>query len=169
MKEILVAISLLSLKFGEGEFASSVQKENNWLGFEPATEQQILDAEKRLNVELPADYKDFLLITNGFTAPTTIDPSFMKIEDIDYLSNLDPFAIEVWSQYEELRDVAEALKRSILVGGKDEEQYFLLIPPLNKTDKWRYWTFASWKPGEHEHFDLTTYFQYVLEFIKERD
>lgn len=169
MKEILVAISLLSLKFGEAEFASSIQKENNWLGFEPTSKQQILDTEKRLNVELPADYKDFLLITNGFTAPTTIDPSFMKVEDIDYLSNVDPFAIEVWSQYEELKYVAEALKRSILVGGKNEEQYFLLIPPLTKTDKWHYWTFASWMPREHEFENLDTYFKHVLEFIKEQN
>jgi len=169
MKEILVEISLLSLKFGETEFASSIQRQNNWLGFEPASNQQISDAEKRLNITLPADYKDFLLITNGFTAPTTVDPSFTKIEDIDYLSNVDSFLIEVWCSHEGLWDVSESLKRSILVGGKDEEQYLLLIPPINETDKWRYWTFSSWAPGEHEFEDLNAYFQYVLEFIREQN
>lgn len=159
----------MSLKFGDAEFASSIQKENNWLGFEPATQQQIIDAENRLNVTLPADYKDLLLITNGFTAPTTVDPSFIKVEEIDHLSNVDPFLIEVWCNHEGLWDVSEALKRSILVGGKDEEQYFLLIPPLAENDNWRYWTFASWKPGEYEFADLNTYFQYVLEFIREQN
>lgn len=169
MKEILVAISLLSLKFGEAEFASPIQIQNNWLGFEPATALQIDEAEKRLNITLPADYKDFLLITNGFTAPTTIDPSFMKVEDIDYLINVNPFLVEVWLSHEELSDIAEPLKRSIIVGGKDEEQYFLLIPPTTDKEQWRYWTFSSWAPGEHEFANLGTYFEYVLEFIKEQN
>jgi len=169
MKEILIAISLLSLQFGESESASSLQIENNWLGFEPATYLQIEAAEKRLNLTLPADYKDFLLTTNGFTAPTVIDPSFMKVEDIDYLINVDPFLVEVWSGHEQLGNVSESLKRSILVGGKDEEQYFLLIPPTTKKEKWQYWTFSSWAPGEHDFLDLKTYFQCVLKFIKKEN
>lgn len=36
---------------------------------DPATPEQVADLEKQLNVSLPADYKEFLAISNGFVAP----------------------------------------------------------------------------------------------------
>ncbi len=69
MKEILIAISFLSLELGEPNHnISHFQTKNQWLGSEPAKTEEILEAEKRLNVKLPSDYKNFLKITNGFLA-----------------------------------------------------------------------------------------------------
>ena len=160
MKEILIAISILSIKLGDAnEIATKIQIENNWLGFSPAKVEEIIKTEKRLKVELPNDYKEFLFISNGYSAPNTIEPTFMKVEDIDYLRNIDILTIESYNFLPELEN-------SILIAGKDQEQYFLLIPPNKHIKKWRYWKFANWYPGEHEFESLSEYFITVKEFME---
>lgn len=160
MKEILIAISFLSIEIGDAnETATKNQIKNYWLGFESAKYEEVQIAEKKLSVDFPEDYKEFLQISNGFVAPNNIEPSFIKIEEVDYLKNIDPFIIECYNYLPELEN-------SILIAGKDEEQYFLLIPPKNETEKWRYWKFANWYPGEHEYSNLASYFTDVKKFIE---
>ena len=162
MKEILIAISFLSLELGEpNQNLTKSQIHNQWLGFEPAKIEEIQKTEKRLNVKLPEDYKNLLRITNGFSASNSIEPTFMKIEEIDYLKNIEKYTIEAYKIPE--------LENCILIAGKDEEQYFLLIPPKNDNEKWRYWKFANWYPGEHEFENLYYYFRDVLEFMEKEN
>lgn len=165
MKEILIAISILSIKMGDAyENASTFQIQNKWLGFEPARTEEIIKTEKRLNVILPEDYKDFLKITNGFSAPNTVEPTFMRVEDIDLLKNIDPELVEIWGEGD--AEMGCILEKCILIAGKDQEQYFLLIPNDSINEKWRYWKFANWHPGEHEFEGLHHYFKDVLEFCE---
>ncbi|WP_449398688.1 SMI1/KNR4 family protein [Chryseobacterium wanjuense] len=165
MKELLLAISILSVKLGDAnENASKFQIQSQWLGFEPAKTEEIIKTEKRLHVILPEDYKDFLKITNGFSAPNTVEPTFMKVEEIDYLKNIDSELVEIWGEGDV--EMGNVLKKSILIAGKDEEQYFLLIPGENVNGKWKYWKFANWQPGEHEFENLHHYFKDVLEFCE---
>jgi len=63
----------------------------------------------------------------------------------------DIIGIEIWE--------------SILIGGINQEQYFLLIPPNLTNEKWKYWKFANWHPGEEEHLNLESYFTEVLNFM----
>lgn len=159
MKEILIAISLLSIKSGEqNHFFTKFQIQNQWLGFDSAKTEKITEIEKKLNVLLPEDYKNFIRITNGFSAPNSVEPTFMKIEEIDYLKNIEKGVIEAYQIPE--------LENSILVAGKEEEQYFLLIPPKDKNSKWKYWKFANWMAGEQEFDSLESYFKNVLNFCK---
>ncbi|WP_261511491.1 SMI1/KNR4 family protein [Chryseobacterium paludis] len=163
MKEILIAISFLSIKLGDAhESASKFQIQNQWLGFEPAKNEEIIRAEKRLNVILPEDYKDFLKTTNGFSAPNTIEPTFMEVQAIDFFKNVDSELVEMWKEGDV--ETGDILERSIIVAGKNQEQQFLLIPPNSKKGKWRYWKFANWYPGEHAFESLDDYFKDVLEF-----
>ncbi|WP_179077998.1 hypothetical protein [Chryseobacterium sp. RU37D] len=47
MKEILIAISILSIKMGDAyENESTFQIQNKWLGFEPARTEEIIKTEK---------------------------------------------------------------------------------------------------------------------------
>jgi len=116
---------------------------------------------------LPTDYKEFLLITNGFTTPNeNVDPSFSKISDVAFLKDVDPQLIEIWSEQIELLDIGIKLARSIVIGGLTEEQYFLLIPPVIENTDWEYWKFASWILGEYPYEGLENYFINVLDFLK---
>ncbi|WP_406824927.1 SMI1/KNR4 family protein [Pedobacter sp. KACC 23697] len=166
MKKILKKISETAIKQGEFSFTTE-QVENKWLGNPPAAPAEITAAETRLGITFPADYKEFLLITNGFKTPNeNVDPSFSKIGDVAFLKNVDSQLIEIWAENEELLDVAIKLARSIIVGGVEEEQYFLLIPPLSENADWEYWKFASWIPGADPYEGLENYFINVLDFLK---
>lgn len=166
MEKTLRSISESAIQINESTFTAE-QIKLRWLGTTPASVEEIISAERRLKIELPKDYKDFLLITNGFFTPAdATEPTFEKVDRIDYLKNVDSFVVEVWNGHETLADVAKELARSIIVAGIDDEQYFLLIPPDNISEKWKYWKFASWMAGEYPYEDLDTYFVSVLDFLK---
>jgi hypothetical protein len=107
------------------------------------------------------------MITNGFTSPINVEPTFEKVSNIDFLKNINPHLVKVWNDGE-LVDAEKKLSRSILIAGINEEQYFLLIPPTSQDEKWEYWKFANWIPGEEPYEDLETYFGDVLTFIEEK-
>ena len=159
MEKVLREISQLSIKLGDFDFTKE-QISSNWLGNKKATEIDIQNCEKRLNVKFPNDYKEFLLICNGFSAPNDVEPSFVNIEKVDFLKNVDEFIIEAY-------DYLVELQNAIIVGGISEEQYFLLLPPKSENEKWKYWKFANWYPGEHNFENLNEYFKDVLEFTKD--
>src|ERR1700754_488506 len=152
MKELLKEISRLAIPEDRWNLLTEEQIKNEWLGNSPASVEEINFVEQRLGVTLPEDYKEFLLIANGFSAPNDIEPGFESVDKIDFLENIDPFLIEVWneSKLEESIDLA----RSILIAGIDQEQYFLLIPPAVNESTWRYWKFANWLPGVDLSADL---------------
>jgi cell wall assembly regulator SMI1 len=162
MEKILRGISKSVFLLNEIDFTEE-QKKSKWLGYAPATEEAIQAAEKRLNCSLPTDYKDFLRITNGFVQTCdAVHSTFLPVEKIDYLLNLDDDLIEIWE--EPMPEIGKILRTSILIGGLNESQQMLLIP---QKKGWIYWQFASWIPGERPHKDLKTYFKYVFDFFKD--
>ena len=166
MNSLLKQISEKAIELADFEFTQE-QTENKWLGTKPASETEIKLTEKRLGIEFPADFKEFLSLTNGFSAPNDIEPTFEPTDKIDYLKNVDSHIIEAYS-IDGIENIGKELEKSILVGGINEEQYFLLIPSDLKKGKWKYWKFANWYPGEEEHENLESYFNDVLEFINEQ-
>jgi len=161
----LKEISVTAIKLSPNKFTDE-EREFGWLGNQPATKEAIKSAEQKLGMTLPEDYKAFLLITNGFFTPTdSTEPTFEPVENIDYLKNVDDFLIEVWC-VPELIDIGQQLAKSIIIGGLEDEQYFLLIPPADEKSEWKYWKFASWIPGEQPYKNLNDYFTSTLEFLK---
>jgi SMI1 / KNR4 family (SUKH-1) len=163
MEKILRGLSKSVILLNEMDFTDE-QIKSNWLGYAPATDAAIEATEKRLNCSLPTDYKDFLRISNGFAQTNNaVHSSFLPVEKIDYLLNLDDDLIEIWEDTGNV-DIGKILRTSILIGGLNESQQVLLIPQKNK---WIYWQFASWIPGERPYKNLKTYFNYVLDFFKD--
>lgn len=67
MKKLLKEISNKAIELGEiNPELTKNQLNSLWIGYEPATEKEIDSLEKRLGIQLPKDYRDFLQITNGF-------------------------------------------------------------------------------------------------------
>lgn len=165
MYSLLKQISEKAIKLADFEFTQE-QTENNWLGGMPTSEAEIKLTEKRLGIDFPTDFKKFLSIANGFSAPNDIEPTFETVDKIDYLKNLDSFIIEAYS-IDGIENIGKELEKSIVVGGIHEEQYFLLIPSELSNGKWKYWKFANWYPGEEEHESLESYFNKVLSYLNE--
>lgn len=168
MKDILKKISLLAVQLNKAVFTDE-QKDSEWLGNIPAQIEEITLTESRLDIQLPDDYKRFLLQTNGFFTPCdSTEPTFETVNKIDYLKNIDTYLLEIWNEGV-LADVGEQLNKAIVVGGMDDEQYFFLIPPSNPDNKWQYWKFANWIPGEERYENLESYFKSVLDFMQRSD
>ncbi|WP_298903816.1 SMI1/KNR4 family protein [uncultured Psychroserpens sp.] len=166
MNSLLKQISEKAIALGDFEFTQE-QTENKWLGTKPASEAEIKLTEKRLGIEFPTDFRQFLSITNGFSAPNDIEPTLESINKIDFLKNIDSYIIEAYS-VDGIENIGKQLEQSIIVGGINQEQQFLLIPPNSTNEKWKYWKFANWHPGEEEHKNLESYFKEVLSFMKEQ-
>jgi len=83
-----------------------------------------------------------------------------QIENVNYLKNVDQFTIEAYGLVE--------LENAIIVGGISKEQYFLLLPPKDENEKWKYWKFANWMAGEQPFENLKEYFEDVFKFIIKR-
>lgn len=166
MKTFLKQISEKAIELGDLEFTQD-QTKKKWIGFDPAYESEIKITEERLGIELPPDFKEFLLITNGFSAPNVIEPTFETTDKIDFLKNIDSHIIQTYN-LNEIENIGKQLEKSICIGGINEEQYFLLVPPNSLCEHWKYWKFANWLHGEEEYKDLTDYFKEVLNFIDEQ-
>lgn len=166
MKKILKKISETAILQSEFTYTEE-QTSAKWLGSSPALLNDIVALEDKLQITLPADYKEFLSITDGFSTPNeNIEPSFVSAAKVGYLKDIDPELIETWIGNDELLDVGIKLARSIVVGGIGEEQYFLLVPPLYGYEDWEYWKFATWIPGEDPYEGMEHYFINALDFLK---
>jgi hypothetical protein len=170
MKNLLKEISIKAIELGDLEY-TKMQIDSSWIGYSPVRQKEIEKTEKRLRISLPQDYKDFLMLTNGFQATSNVEPSFAGCNKIDFLRNVDNELCQIWIK-DGVKEVGHKLKTAIKVGGFDEEQYFFLIPPSNNNPNWEYWVFASWSPGETIFHSLYEYFQFVLEttieFLEEK-
>lgn len=163
MREIIKKLFIKSIQLVDIQY-SDIEINNEWIGNPPAFKDDILKTEKRLGIIFPKDYKELLSITNGFKPSNySTEPTFNKIEEIDYLKNINPDIIKAYS---EIKEIQNDLKRSILIAGKGEVQQFLLIPPNQKNEKWKYWMFAHWIPGEESYENLSHYLSDTIESIE---
>ncbi len=74
----------------------ALQRRSLWLA--PASESEISDAEHRLEVALPDDYKSFLQITNGAVIPALENHAakLLPANSIGRFSKVDPSAFDSW-------------------------------------------------------------------------
>lgn len=165
MKRTLEILFEKSVVLGDEEYTDT-QIQSKWIGNPPATIEEIDNTEKRLGLKLPQDYIAMVSIANGFpTSSNSVEPSFLKLEEVDFYKNYQWNVIDTWKEMGELNDVVCELEKAIIIAGLEEEQQFLLIPPSDGKNEWKYWKFAMWIPGEEEYKNLKSYFERVIEFL----
>ncbi|HEV8514005.1 MAG TPA: SMI1/KNR4 family protein [Cyclobacteriaceae bacterium] len=168
MKTILSKLFEKSIELGDETFSDD-QIKSKWIGNHPATIDEIEKTERRLGIKLPSDYKEMLMVSNGFpTSTNAVEPTFQKVSEIDYYRNYEWNSIDLYKKTEELKEVGEELEGSIMIAGFEDEQQFLIIPPNGRSKKWKYWKFAYWIPGEEAYEDLNKYLESVIEFLNDQ-
>lgn len=168
MNETLEILFDKSIELGDENYTEE-QIRTRWIGNLPASVTEIENAEKRLGIKLPQDYIEMVSAANGFpTCSNSVEPGFQKVDEIYFYRNFQWNVIDTWKEMGELNDVVSDLERAIMVAGLEDEQQFLIIPPTNGQNKWKYWKFAMWIPGEEEYEDLKSYLEGVIEFLTEQ-
>lgn len=81
--DLIKKLSVLSIK-SEPDLFNEKQKQESWIGFEPATPEAIKSAEDKLGLKLPEDYKEFLIVSNGLPEFPVVNPTLVKIEEVDF-------------------------------------------------------------------------------------
>jgi hypothetical protein len=165
-KQLLDEISVLALQQKTIGFADAVLKKKS-LGRSPVNEKEINETEKRLNIILPADYREFLFASNGFEQFSYTGVTLSSIVDVDFLVNVDQQLVDIWTDSMQDMNTAFAakLKSSLIIGGRNEEQQLLLIPlPGNR---WECWHFSSWRPGEAVYESFRFYMEQQLQDLQD--
>jgi hypothetical protein len=89
---------------------------------DPATEEQVAQAEKRLGIRLPTSYRAFLLVSNGAHASSlgaeriyggrADRHGLVPVENVAYAAEADADTVEMWTRIEREDEEALGVKRS---------------------------------------------------------
>ncbi|KAJ4302685.1 ribosome-recycling factor [Kalmusia sp. IMI 367209] len=107
----------------------------------PVAASEITDVEKRLAVDLPDDYKEFLKVSNGFGPlynGVIFNPPLLKVEEVRWLTDEEDYFTDL--HFDPLDDTGVA-SSDVTVGkaieiGKHDIYNTWLIPP-SKTDEYK--------------------------------
>jgi hypothetical protein len=139
-----------------------------WLGFPPATEEQLATAEQRLGIPLPPSYRSFLAVSNGWKYVCRAVPRLWGVDHLDWFRKNEPDSVELWGQpmaMEPLPDDVyfsydggeqdyrtEHLRETLQIGPMGDVAFLLLNPQvISKEGEWECWMLASWIPGVHRY------------------
>lgn len=127
--------------------------ESRWLGFPAAAPEVIAAREAELGVRLPADYREFLLASNGFRGLAGLPHgicSLLPVEEIGWMRDKDEGTGRLACYLEEsargLRMSEEFVvdpddfARTLLVGESDGNECILLLPP-KPGGAWQLWLY----------------------------
>lgn len=146
---------------------------SNWVGNAGADETQIKAKEKELGLTLPADYRAFLLTSNGLVGSPT-DPEMLPVAEIGYYKAMeDPELYAITATYADSESedgqatIAPYLKRALLISRVPAEQMLWLIPPTKPQGEWQTWFFAAWLPGEERFPSFRNYVEKRVQSLDE--
>lgn len=108
----------------------------------PASPSAIAEAETRLGVQLPDEYKQFLLLSNGLGPTTTDMPGLRSVEELRWEDprelGLDWFPVDLGSGIDPVHDdKLPKPKRILVVSDEVSEEMLWLVEPGDVDDAMR--------------------------------
>lgn len=145
----------------------AISKENKIVN-KGASDEALLEAQKRLNTKLPNSYIDFLKYSNGLLMPDRF-VNLLPIEYVDWFYNLNQEWVDIWlegadeDEGEEYKDVITGdpvqfkvydLKDALQISDTLEDDVLLLNPNKKRDGEWEGWWFSNAHPGavRYENF-----------------
>lgn len=136
---------------------TETQRATGWPGFEPAGEEAIRAAEARIGAALPASYRNFLRVSDGWSS-MSYSLDLLGVGEIGWFADLDPDILAAWSG-PGLEDFAEdiaRLGRCLLISRQGDGDYWLLSPDeIGADGEWRayvWWAGDGEEPRPYEDF-----------------
>jgi len=128
-----------------------VQRENQWLGYEPASEDAVRAAEERLGVQLPPSYRSFLLTSNGWRNIDSLLYELLKVEEIGWLPEANPELWGIWAEDDD--DLTDLLRRCVVLSGPADGDYWLLDgSKIGPDGEWTAYLWMASSGGEPEPY-----------------
>lgn len=165
---LLKKISILSIEQNPDLYPDDIVL-SKWFGTSPATEKDILAAEKKIGMSLPVDYREFLKASNGFLEHTYSAPRLARVEEIDWLSKFDDDVLDIVAGFveetieEEKDKYSRISKKCLLVSGMYQETEVLLFPTHD--NDWECWSLTlgggcgeTWFPSFRYYMENELYF-----------
>jgi hypothetical protein len=139
----------------------------NWFGKKGATEEQIVQLEKRLGKPLPQSYREFLSYSNGWEHPTNFIYKLWSTDEIEWFSVRNQQWIDAWLGYKypvsdeeylkygdeqtgALR--AEYMQTALEISDRGDSAIYILNPQIVTPEgEWEAWFFANWLPGANRY------------------
>ncbi len=145
----------------------AIFKENKIVN-KSASNEALLEAQKRLDTKLPNSYIDFLQYSNGLLMPDKF-VNLLPIEHVDWFYNLNQEWVDIWlecadeDEGEEFKDVITGdpvefkvydLKYALQISDTLEGDVLLLNPNKKRDGEWEGWWFSNAHPGvvRYENF-----------------
>lgn len=124
--------------------------ESGWLGSEPCSEADIRAVEARLGRSLPPSFRNFYLVSNGWSDAGRYGEDVWRIQDVEWLRD-HAFSdlIEAWEGALD-DDGIEVLRVGLLIAYADggAGDYWLLTPSASGDET--EWTAYQWAAGSGE-------------------
>lgn len=143
----------------------AVDADSGWIGYQPASEEQIKSTESRLGIALPRSYKNFVRATNGWPVAGPFVDVLLALEDSDWFSQKSRDWLNSWRHgYSYFGQPGPVRDEDYFIYGKDQnpllirDEYldrvlqisdggnavYLLNPEVTfVNDEWEAWVFES--------------------------
>jgi hypothetical protein len=135
-----------------------------WLGFGPASAEEISAAEARLGVSLPPSLREFLAVTNGWRDAGEFIYRLAGAAEVGWLRDMDSFWISDLQIFEESGE-NDMLRRALQVSLEGDCAVMFLDPgDVDADGEWAGYWMASWTgegPERYGSFYDLMYAQYA--------
>lgn len=179
--EIINSGRFLEAEYSYSNIPSEI-KQTKWLGFAPASDEEISQAEIRLGINLPPSYREFLKTSNGWRQTTLevwrvwpaeeIDwyqvinrDSIEKIEELKkagYIQALPPIPNELYFDYDNQEPALyreEDLRASLQISEKGDIIYLLNPKVVTANGEWEAWVYSFAELGARRYLSFTELMQ----------
>ena len=155
-RELLEQVDFVAERRLVEDGVTSEVRAAGWLGYSPATDDQISRVEARLGKTLPLSYRHFLEASNGFRQPGLMVWRMLPAEEVDWYRARNQRTIDTWKPNEDLSNTLEISAR---------ERYgtavFLLdAGVVDPAGEWEAVYFAHWIPGSFRYRSLWALMQW---------
>jgi SMI1 / KNR4 family (SUKH-1) len=149
--------------------------EVKWLGREGATEAAIQQAEERLKLRLPPSYRQFLVVSNGWSMLNNFVGGLRRVEEVDLFSNTEPKFYQFVKEFE--KSLQEEDRRKIGHGVTDkllqigdpvvDAVTVYMSSEQKKGNEFVVWEFIPWAAEWVEHDSFWDFLQATYKKFKE--